>query len=772
MPLKYRPQPLDTNDVALPAEIVELTEQLAKNTHENWARRRLTDGWRYGPVRDDARKEHPGIIPYEELSEAEKQYDRTTALETLKALILLGYRLEAPSREGDDDTDASRSSDKELAALSATLDNLDTLDLASLFTLWQSHNPDQWASTPEIYIHLGDSILKSGEPLLAHDVLLEGLKHWPTNVRLRQLQALALARSGATRRANSILQQLHEEGHTDEETLGMLARTHKDLWAQSADASERSRELRQAYEVYSEAYTLTGGYWTGINAATMALLLGQKEQAEALAREVRESCLRELDEAQKKEAASGNRYWLLATLGEAALILSQWTEAKDWYAQAARAGRGRFAELNSTRRNARLIIDALGGEREPFEQYFQIPSVVVFAGHMIDRPERTTARFPPQLERRVHEAIRDQLKRLNAGVGYASAACGSDIMFLETLIEMGGEAHVVLPYNQKQFMEDSVAIIPETDWTTRCEHVLQRATDVLIASEQRMEGGVPFEYTNLLLHGLASIRAEQLETWMIPLVVWDGREGDGPGGTASIVHHWREMGHEVEVIDLARILQEECPKEISSSGSSVEPINATTAAAQSQAQLAEPAVEEFATQMIAILFADAVQFSRLTEDELPRFVRHFLGSIGELATASKHAPVMKNTWGDGLYFVFNGVRDAGQFALELCDLVGRTNWTEKGLPKDMNLRIALHAGPVYSCIDPVTRQPNYIGTHVSRAARIEPITPPGQVYASQAFAALASARHVTEFTCDYVGQTPLAKGYGIFPTYHVRRRSV
>src|SRR5215210_4120548 len=120
MPLKYRPQPLDTNEVALPAEITELTEQLARNTHENWARQRLTDGWRYGPVRDDARKEHPGLVPYEELSEAEKQYDRTTALETLKALLFLGYRLEAPSREGAQGIDVLGSSDKELAALGAT----------------------------------------------------------------------------------------------------------------------------------------------------------------------------------------------------------------------------------------------------------------------------------------------------------------------------------------------------------------------------------------------------------------------------------------------------------------------------------------------------------------------------------------------------------------------------------------------------------------------------------------------------------------------------
>jgi class 3 adenylate cyclase len=117
---------------------------------------------------------------------------------------------------------------------------------------------------------------------------------------------------------------------------------------------------------------------------------------------------------------------------------------------------------------------------------------------------------------------------------------------------------------------------------------------------------------------------------------------------------------------------------------------------------------------------------------------------------------MKNTWGDGLYFVFEGVRDAGRFALELNQRLGAIDWTSKGLPRDLSLRIALHAGPVYSCVDPVTGQ------------RIEPITPPGQVYASQAFAALSAAQHVEDFICEYIGQTPLAKGYGTFPTYHVR----
>ncbi len=131
---------------------------------------------------------------------------------------------------------------------------------------------------------------------------------------------------------------------------------------------------------------------------------------------------------------------------------------------------------------------------------------------------------------------------------------------------------------------------------------------------------------------------------------------------------------------------------------------------------------------------------------------------------------MKNTWGDGLYFVFNKVKDASLFALELCEFFNSTNWEEKHLPKDLNLWIALHSGPVYQLIDPITGQINYIGSHVSHAACIEPISPPEKVYASLAFAAMSSSEAVSDFTCDYVGQIPLVKGPGTFPTYHVQWR--
>jgi hypothetical protein len=92
--MSYQPAPLDTSDVVLTTEIGELMELLARHVHDVWARQRLADGWRYGTERNDSRKEHPGLRPYEQLSDVEKEYDRKTAAETLKAIIVLGYRIE------------------------------------------------------------------------------------------------------------------------------------------------------------------------------------------------------------------------------------------------------------------------------------------------------------------------------------------------------------------------------------------------------------------------------------------------------------------------------------------------------------------------------------------------------------------------------------------------------------------------------------------------------------------------------------------------------
>ncbi|NPD91377.1 RyR domain-containing protein [Xylanibacter muris] len=89
----YIPLPIDTKDVVLPKELASLAEEIAKNVHEVWSENRIKDGWTYGEERDDTKKHHPCLVPYEELTETEKEYDRKTSQETLKLIMKLGFKI-------------------------------------------------------------------------------------------------------------------------------------------------------------------------------------------------------------------------------------------------------------------------------------------------------------------------------------------------------------------------------------------------------------------------------------------------------------------------------------------------------------------------------------------------------------------------------------------------------------------------------------------------------------------------------------------------------
>ena len=91
--MNYQPTPIDTSNVELPNELRELTERLAENSHDVWAAQRMKDGWTYGAQRNDAEKKHPCLVAYAELPESEKEYDRLAAMQTLKAIVTLGYRI-------------------------------------------------------------------------------------------------------------------------------------------------------------------------------------------------------------------------------------------------------------------------------------------------------------------------------------------------------------------------------------------------------------------------------------------------------------------------------------------------------------------------------------------------------------------------------------------------------------------------------------------------------------------------------------------------------
>jgi hypothetical protein len=747
----YRPEPVDTSGIRLDDEVEQLVELLARNTHEIWARTRLAQGWVYGPRRDDVSKQHPGLIPYEQLTEGEKEYDRRVARGTLTAITAFGYRLSPTAAELRESL-PEPAPDEHIRSLKTQLEQR-TLDLHELTGIWRGHSEERWAAHADLYSGLATLLLERGSPLLAHDVLSEGLKYWPRSVRLRQLQGLALARCGSHRRANDILRQLYDEGERSSETVGILARSHKDLAHRAKDAAARRDQLQRAYSLYLEGFRGNGDIYPGINAAAMAVSLDEQDSARELASDVRDRSLIELDDRRQR---GKDCYYQLATLGEAALILGDRADAQRWYTAAVDAGRGRFGDLASTRRNARLILAALHQDSRWIDEIFGIPRVVVFAGLAADRP-REGRRLSQNAERLVSEAIAEQLAKFNASFGFASAASGADVLFLESMTARGGETHVVLPYDKEQFVRDRAGYIAQSEWRTRFSRALDGASEVVVATGQRFASTEALDdYANLLLLGLATLQARDLETEVVPLALTDSARGNdtAPGGTAE---QWRALGQRVEVVPLAE------PAAVGTDAAVEAPEAGRDAAEEPQADLD--------TRIMGILFADVLNFTKLTDVEIPLFVTHFLGAIDRLASRPVHTPVARNTWGDGLFFVFPTVRDAGVFALDLCDLVARADWKASGLRGDLNVRVALHAGPLFACVDPITRMPTFTGRHVVRAARLEPVTPPGLVYATRDFAALSAAHQIREFACEPVGRLALAKQAGVLQVYVVSRRS-
>ena len=590
--------------------------------------------------------------------------------------------------------------------------------------------------------------LSAGEFLAAYDAARESLEAHPDDDWLQQRMALALAQMGSPARAQQILNSLEAKDPTNRETLSILGRTYKDQWCANP-ANEHF--LQKSFDCYNRAFQVQPpDSYPGINAATIAFLLKETDKASQIARTVLEICQEQPDD-----------YWKFATVAEALVVLGDAEGAKQAYASAVAAESDNLRAFSSTRKQARVLSRQLYDRADAFDDCFPIPKLVVFSGHMIDAPDRRSPRFPQEKEGEIKQLLEKQLAAMNAGIGFASAASGSDILFLEAMLARGGTIHLVLPWPAEEFVKTSVETAGGGRWVERFENVLTRAASIRILGELYMPGSATgFEYCNLAMTGLARLFAKSLDLEITPLAVWDGFAG-APGGTGSFVRYWRNHRVPVKVVPIAT----KPPSMLTSTEAFDTDADSGTPDDEFEAWVRASGRQEIK----AIMFADVVGYSKLPETVIPKYVAQFNQRVSRLMAESSSAPINVNTWGDGLFFVFNGVEDAGRFALDLRDLVIQTNWMDLGLPRNLSIRIGVHAGPVYVNFDPVVREISFTGAHVSRAARIEPITHEGEVFASEEFAALAAADQSKGFTCDLVGTTALAKSYGLFRIYSLER---
>ena len=566
--------------------------------------------------------------------------------------------------------------------------------------------------------------------LLAFDTALHGLEEYPDDLRLRHRAVLNLAKAGATANAEMEFERLGLENSDDTDVAALKARIAKDH-ALDADGEVRITLLSHAADLYEEICRRSKDYYPGVNVASLRLLAGQTATAEAVAREVLALC-------QSTSGYAEDDYYRPASEAEAALVLGDTATARIALERAAKAGND-LAARAATRRQLRMICAARSIQDDVLDPLAS-PTVIHYTGHMIAAPG-AKGRFPASQEAEVATQIAERLEKHRVGFGYGPLASGGDILFAEALLARGAELQVVLPFARDEFIEISVAPAGP-QWVSRFESCMRRASSITYATEDRYLGhDWIFAYGSFVAMGLAVLRARFLDADVLQIAVWDGIETQGMAGTGFDVRTWRNAGRALEVISPVPEMN-------------MKSVEALTPVAGGQRELK------------AMLFGDVRGFSKLTESQIPAFIIHLLGAIGTVLARYGDRVLYRNTWGDGLFVVLSDAPVAAQCALELQAAMAAIDLEACGLPETLALRLGGHFGPVFETTDPVLHLTNYFGAHVSRTARIEPVTPPGEVYVTEQFAARL-ALEPNAYACDYVGQIPAAKSYGTMRMYHL-----
>jgi tetratricopeptide (TPR) repeat protein len=558
------------------------------------------------------------------------------------------------------------------------------------------------------------------------------------------LAALASARLGAIDEAEKRLAEIDRDSLGRSplavEVWSLAGRIAKDRYAALADrTSAAAHDLaRAAIADYEHAYALGGGAYSAVNAATMAMLAGDAARATHFANQALAS------------SGTGSDHWQHATAGEALLVLGRIAEAQVHYDEAYRIAGHRFGDVASMRRQLSLIGTP---SARALAESLPAPQVIAFSGHMIDHPERPSPRFPADIEPRVAAALREAVAAFGPSIGFAQAACGADILFLEAMQDAGMQTQVVLPFPTAEFVRSSVAFAGE-QWIARFERVLARATCVVLATEEGFLGDdVLFEHAANLIQGMAYLRAMELSAHPLMLTVLDRGAAEAVGGTQATARNWLRKGGRIENIDIAAIRGDAPPR-----------IRApATADAAPVSENAQPR-----RMLQSLLFADVSGFSRIPEQYAPRFAEMFLGTAKRVLDSLPYRAVHANTHGDGLFLVFGLPSHAAEFAHRMQHEIGQVDWPALGLAPETGVRVALHTGPLFRIFDPVTARHTFYGTHVNRTARLEPVVQPRSIFVTEEFAASLVAEDQDRFTCDYLGTMKLAKKFGDARLYRLR----
>ncbi len=326
-----------------------------------------------------------------------------------------------------------------------------------------------------------EALVSQGRYLEARTRAEEALKSESSD-RLKQLFALALSKSGAPLQGKEVLEPLLRKDPIDPETAGIMGGILKELFKKT----EKQEYALQSRDTYVRSFQMTGHYYPGINAATMSFLAGQAKRGKDIAREVI-----------PRIPPDTTDFWETATLAEALLLTGQSSKASEIFLKARNLTESDWGKLGSVYNQLWLLNHYLPVPREILRA-FHPPGIAAFIGHMIDQPSRATPRFPAYAESSARAAIASALKTVNVRIGYCSLACGGDILFCESLVELGGEINILLCFDRQDFLRESVAFAGE-DWVRRFES-LEKKASIYYLTQEKYNG----------LNGLFALQADAI----------------------------------------------------------------------------------------------------------------------------------------------------------------------------------------------------------------------------------------------------------------------
>ncbi len=580
------------------------------------------------------------------------------------------------------------------------------------------------------------SAQKSGDYLNEYDLAQVALRINPEDEFFRYCAVLALSRCNAKQRALDAFYSYKLHTSENEYVRTLEARILKDLAFLGIDESGSTLQLDTqrclaAAVTYQKAFDQTGGHYAAINAATLFMLAGEMQLAHSLATSALAFALKD----------AGPPYFSLATQAEAFLLLGRLDEARAAIAAAAAHNTQNILTRARTHHQLKLVCKYLHIEPEILDPL--LPETVIhYCGHAFYNHHPIDAQAENELQRNIEKMISSN----HCSIAYGSLMAGSDILFAESFVKLGCELNVWLPFGVENFC--NVAVRPAGEqWVDRFHACIRQANTVSFATESDfLEDESLFGYCSDVAMGMTIMRANSLGVSPMQLAVLNPNLAKSSRGTINIINKWSHLGHQTMHIP----------------GPDMAPRPPTRKSGQDN--------PEHEREPHALLFSDVRGYSKLNDRGILWYYTELQPLLAKVLKEFKSDVQHVDTWGDAIFLVTRKASTAAKIAVAMNTVLAEIDQSGLEIDEPLMLRIGLHFGPVYKLYDHLAGCHTYSSHDVTKTARIEPVTPPGEIFGTEPFVAMLELEGEGWAHFEYAGTLSSAKDFGAFRMFHIRTR--